>query len=205
MEDIKSLIQIPTLPAPLPAPVPAQTSPVEFTLSDEAFNDAVGTDPNLHLKAKNAHYSSAWIKGPGAVTLLVEAARDLCQVSEMRGEPATEIPFVRILVLPSTRTLLVWPTDDKDLQRIEVTWKEGVAKFLASDELRAAKIPVESGKKVRYNVHVLKQSKVGPALAIDMRVELETKLLPKKKSYSRAKSKKKAAKETPAVQAENEE
>lgn len=185
------------------APVSDVAPATEFTVSDEAFKDAVATDPTLRLKAKNAHYSSAWIKGPGAVTLLVEAGHDLCEVSELRGEPATEIPFVRILVLPSVKTILVWPTHETDLQKVEVTWKDGVAKFLASDELRAAKIPVESGKKVRYNVHVLKQSKVGPALAIDMRDELETKILPKRKSYSRAKRKK--APEAPSAQSESEE
>lgn len=199
----KSLIPMATLPVPKPAPVAAPA--IEFTLSDEAFNDAVATNHALHLKAKNAHYSSGWIKGPGAVTLLVEAGRDLCQVSELRGEPATEIPFVRILVLPGAKTILVWPTHEKDLQKVEVTWKQGVAKFLASDELRAAQIPVESGKKVRYNVHVVTQSKVGPVLAIDMSHELETKLLPKRKSYRKAKSQKKVAQETPSAQAASEE
>jgi hypothetical protein len=165
-------------------------APAEFSIPDEAFAGAVEYDPNVHHKPTTAHYSSAWILGPGTVTLLTEAVRDLLKVSALRGEPATEIAFVRLLALRSVKTLLVWPSNDTDLKAVEVTLDEGTARFVATQVLRSAKIPVESGKRIRYQVHVLKTSKVGPALAIDMRNELDVKVLPKRKSSGKGKSRK---------------
>lgn len=182
--------------------LPKDPHPETFMITDEAFVDAVENDPTVHHKATNAHYSSAWIQGPGAVHLLAEAARDLLAVSALRGEPTTQIAFVRLLALSSAKTLLIWPTDDKDVNGVKVTWKDGTAEFSATNVLRSAKIPVESKKKNRYKVHVVKQSKAGPVLAIDMRFELETKHVPKQRSYSRKKGKKEAS---PSAQAESTE
>jgi hypothetical protein len=176
--------------------------PSEFNIPDDAFDGAVANDPTVHHKAKNAHYSSAWVKGPGSVTLLAEGARDLRQVSELRGEPVTEIAFVRLLVLPSAKTLLVWPSHEKDPLAVQVKWQDGVAKFVASTALRSAKIPVTSGQRNRYTLHVLKESKVGPALAIDMRYELETRILPKPKAKAKAK---KVAPDASAAQSEEKQ
>lgn len=171
----------------------------EFSLPDDAFADAVAHDPTVHHKPKTAHHSCAWVQGPGAVTLLAEARRDLLQVSALRQEPATEIAFVRVLALPSAKTLLVWPTTEKN-GAIEVTWEDGTAHFVASSTLISARMPVESGTRDRYNVHVVKTSKVGPALAIDMRYDLETKLLSKRKPAAKGK----AGGPAPAAEPEDE-
>lgn len=177
-------------------------APGAFTIPSEAFKSVVEYDPTEHHKATNAHFSSGWIQGPGAVTLLAEAGHDLRTVAALRGEPTTEIAFVRLVALTMSQTLLVWPTHDKDVKKVKVNWNDGSPEFNASAILRSAKMPVESKKKHRYNVYVMKETEFGPVLAIDMRFELETKLVPKQKTYSRAKAKKQAA---PSVPPENEE
>jgi hypothetical protein len=174
----------PDLKSPLPEPAKASDT---YSLPDEAFEGAVAHDPTAHLKAKNAHYSSAWIKGPGAVELLAEAGRDLFMVSALRGAIVTEIAFVHLLALPAVRALLLWPSNEKDLEAVQVVWRDGAAFFTASSVLRAAKIPVESGHRNRYQVQVTQSAKSGHALMVDMRYELESKVLPKRNRRAKAK------------------
>jgi hypothetical protein len=161
-------------PAPRPAPLP---EPNTFSLDDSAFEGAVGNDKTAHYRPTTAHLSSSWVRGPGAVTLLVEAGHDLNHVSALRGAPVSQVEFVRVLALPAVKSLLIWPTTEEDLNKIPVTWRNGQAHFNASAVLIRAKIPVESGRKKRFEVHVLKDSKVGPALAIDMRYSLDLRIM----------------------------
>lgn len=153
-----------------------------YSIPDEAFDDAIMANrAGRRPKRGKAHESSAWITGPGSVLLLVEAARDLIEISAARGEPRNRVNYVRFAVLPSIKALVVWPTGDKDPQGEEVTWRDGTAAFLASDLLLDAKLQVESGKSIRFPVRQVSQSKYGPILSIDMRHQLQVKDLAARK------------------------
>lgn len=161
---------------------PNAGEPIRYSIPDEAFDDAILSNrAGRRAKRGRAHHSSAWITGPGSVLLLVEAGRDLIDISTARGEPRNRVDYVNVAVLPSVKTLIVWPTHEKDLQRDEVTWRDGTATFLASDLLLDAKLQVESGKSIRFPVYQVLESKYGPVLAIDMRLELQVKDLARRK------------------------
>lgn len=172
---------VPAAPFIPTASVVPTVQPDEFTIPDEAYADMIVSDPTAHAKSTTAHHSSAWGRGPGAFQLLVEATNDLLDVSALRGKRLSKIEYVRLHILTSIKTVLVVPSTKKDPAALEVAWRKGQAFFNASDDLIRAGIAIESGRKERYRVHVLKESKVGPALAIDMKAIVDVKNFSTKK------------------------
>lgn len=165
---------------------PSHGEPARFSIPDEAFEDAVVADRTARrTKRGKAHHSSAWITGPGSVLLLVEAARDLVEIAAARGEPQNRVEYVKLAFLPSIRSLVIWPAHERDPERDEVTWRDGTASLVASDVLIRAHHQVESGKAVRFPVYQVPESKYGPVLAIEMRVELQVKNLAKRRRKRR--------------------
>lgn len=165
---------------------PSQGEPVRFSIPDEAFEDAVVADRGARpAKRGKALHSCAWITGPGSVQLLVEAGRDLIDIATARGQPQNRVNYVNFTFLPSIRSLVIWPTHEKDLQREEVTWRDGTASFVASEILLKAHYQVDSGKAIRFPVHQVLQSKYGPVLAINMGIKLQVKDLAKRKRQRR--------------------
>lgn len=174
-------------PAPRPTSAPAPSAEL---LDDATWEGSVENDKTAHYRTSSTHTASAWIQGPGAVTLLAEAGRDLNEVSALRGIPVTRVEFVRTRALPAIKSLLIWPTDEADPNKIPVTWRDGHASFNASDVLVRGKIPVESGRKKRFEVSIAKETKVGPALKIDMRYLMDLRIIDKGSSSAKGKGKK---------------
>lgn len=168
-------------------PAPPTEDVETFSLSDDEFEDEIEFDPFEHQKAKKAHPPSAWVQGPGAVTLLAEAARLLVKTTELKGELQEELPHVNVTALRKKRCLVVAPTTAEDLQERGVTWKEGRASFNVSKILTRAGFPVETRYRKRFKVHLVQNSKKGPILVIDMRAALDVKVLPKRKSKAKSK------------------
>lgn len=156
-----------------------------FALSDAEFEGEVEYDPYKHRKARGAHYPSGWVQGPGAVELLVEAARLLVEATELRGHLNEQLTHVHVTALRAKRCLVVAPSSEQNLRAVEVTWKKGVASFNASKVLVEAGFPVDTGYRKRYKVHLLQTSKKGPVLIIDMRQPVAVKVLPKRKRKAR--------------------
>lgn len=176
--------------APAIDPVPRVTpSTHEFVVPDDAFNTAIYSNPNTPAKSVNAHNSSAWIQGPGAIQLLVEASKDLLQVAGLREKKVKQVRFVKLVILEAIKTILVIPAFKKDTHTLEVTWKKGQASFNASDDLINADLQVESGRRERFQVHVVPTTKVGPALAIDMNAIVDVRNVTKRSSAAKGKGK----------------
>lgn len=152
-----------TPPAPKPAPVE-----VDPLLDDSAYEGSVENDKSAHYRAPQAHTSSSWIQGPGATQLLAEASHSLTQVAVLR-DGTEKVEFIRALALPAVKTVLIWPTNEEDLQKIPVAWRDGRASFNLSEVLIRAKMQVETNRRHKYSVRLAKETKVGPALAIEMR------------------------------------
>lgn len=170
---------------PVPTPTPAEVDPLP---DDSAYEGSVENDKSAHYRAPQAHTSSSWIQGPGATTLLAEAGHSLIQVALLRGEPE-KVEFIRALALPVVKTVLIWPTDEEDLQKIPVTWRGGQASFNISEVLIRAKLQVESGRRHRYTVRLAKETKYGPALAIEMRFLEDIRIIQKGGSKDKANGK----------------
>lgn len=162
---------------------------MEFTVPDEAFETAVYSSPTTPAKSTKAHNSSAWIQGPGAIDLLVEASKDLLEVAGLRGKKVSQVPFVKLVILESIKTILVIPMMKKDTQTIEVTWRKGHAHLNASDDLLNTNLQVASGKRERFQVHVVPKTKVGPALAIDMNAKVDVRNIRRRSAAAKGKGK----------------
>jgi alkanesulfonate monooxygenase SsuD/methylene tetrahydromethanopterin reductase-like flavin-dependent oxidoreductase (luciferase family) len=162
-------------------PAPTSEAIETFTLSDEELTDEVEYNPFERRKPKGAHHPSAWIQGPGMVELLAEASRLLITATELKGQLDEQLAFVRVTALRKKRCLVVAPTTEADLKKVPVRWRESKAHFLASAVLLAAGFPVETGYKKRFEVHLIKTSKKGPILVIDLRRDLDVTVLPKRK------------------------
>lgn len=188
-DDVAPALDPIPLPKPAFAPANAAPEPTDELMSDAAYEGAVENDKAAHYRPSYSHISSAWVQSPGAITLLAEASHDLNTVAALRSTPATRVAFVRALALPAIKTLLIWPTDEKDPQKIEVSWRGGHASFSASEVLIRAKIPVESRRRKRFEVRIAKETKVGPALAIDMRYLVDLRVTQKGKSTAKGKGK----------------
>ncbi|HLO02589.1 MAG TPA: hypothetical protein VK191_05740 [Symbiobacteriaceae bacterium] len=174
------------VPSPEPKPVPggesswAAKSGLDLTAED--FEDAIGHDADRVLRAKNAKTASAWVQGPGAVEVLIEAYKLLLGASAAAGLNQKAIHWVIPKALPKAGLLLVAPAKEGMPGAIEATRiKRGPLEFNVSEILRLAEMEVASGYRDLYTVEKVATSPIGPAIAIKLKKPLESRRVGDKK------------------------
>jgi hypothetical protein len=160
----------------------AWASRTGLDITAEDFEDAIGHDADRILRASNAKLPSAWIEGPGAVQLLVEAVKLLLGASAAAKLNQKEVHWVVPKVLPKLKLLLVAPAREGTPGAIEARREgKGPLMFNVSEMLRLAEMEVVSGYRDLFAVEKVATSPIGPAIGIKMGKALDSRVLGGKK------------------------
>ena len=163
---------------------------------------------DVRLPHHAAHQCSIWIHGPGQAEILSEARDALLTVTELQGDPATEISHLRAARVKGQKVMYLIPVRDDDPHAILVgrggdTWTVNLTTFLT-----VARWRVPSGFKIRYAAKLESESPVGPALRVDLSKALERTVDPSSSKNRRRVAKGKVtagSPPTPAVPDEEDE
>lgn len=138
----------------------------------------------------NQEEPGCWWSGPGIFAFFLMVHTALLIVAKQRGWEANRIDFIRVANMEGDPRIWIWPTDEKDPDRIQLNRYGGRLSANLSTIMINWKLALPSGQRNRYDVRFDEtgESPVGPALYINKEKVLETKWTKKKK-------------ETPAEQA----
>jgi hypothetical protein len=125
---------------------------------------------------------TGWLHSPARLQLLTVAARNLVSVARDRGMDVGEVLYARAARLEGQHATYVYPTDDQDPDRLEVTKQDSGVWINLRTLLAPADLLVAPGTSVRYDITVAgAESPVGPALVFDRSVEKARKITVTKK------------------------
>lgn len=151
----------------------------------------------------NQEEPGTWWKGPGWFLFFVAVHAALIAVAKQRGWEAGKIEYIRVGNVEGDPRIWIWPTDEKDPNRIRLRrYKSRFSANLSTVMIKWG-MALPSGQKSRYDVRpdVNNESPVGPALYINKDKPLETKWEKvEKESRSRSKSQTPAQEAAPANQ-----
>lgn len=134
---------------------------------------------------------TGWLHSPARLQLLTVAARNLVSIARERGMDVGEVLYARAARLEGQHEIYVYPTDEKDPDRLEVTKQKGNLWINLRTLLAPPDLLFAPGISVRYDIAVAgPESPVGRSLVFDRSVEKARKITVKKKTTgSKAKSK----------------
>ena len=138
---------------------------------------------------RNQYTNGGWLHSPAQLELFARSIKFLIKLNRARGIDANWVPYVRAARLKGEDIVYVWPTDEKDEDKIEVRPRSAHAWINIRSLLEPSFHTVEQGYRVRYEIVADDKSPVGPALKFDLSKPLERKRQPPSKQGKSGKAK----------------
>jgi hypothetical protein len=158
----------------------------------------IENSPDVELTSRNQHGQEFWLHSPANMELFAVTYRRLLDVAKLRKLDTREIAYIRAARVSGTDLTFVYPTTDKDPNRIPLTKYSAHYWGNLRTLLEPAGRLVEVGYRKRYAMELIPDSPVGPALVFDFDRPLESRQEPKAKKGS---GKKAGAAKQPAAAA----
>lgn len=137
---------------------------------------------------RGQYKSECWVHAPFTVDLKAAAVKRLVKVSTLRGGMNMVPEKVHVVLDTETNHLYIYPTAKDDHGGIDLKPNSSSRTFNIREMMYEYNLLIEPGHKVRYAVEYAgADSPVGPALVIDLSLELEKARLPEKKRKSKSK------------------
>lgn len=158
--------------------------------------DLVYNRKQADLKNKNQYANGGWLHSPAMLQLFSRSLKYLIELNRKRGVDSMWVPYVRAARPRNQDIVYIYPTDERDEDKLEVKKRDSHAFINVRSLLEESHHTVEWGYRVRFEiVPAGEDSPVGPALMFDLSKPVERKQQPP--SVLKPKRKPKAKKQPP--------
>lgn len=131
------------------------------------------------LVNRNQYANGGWLHSPANLALFSRSISYLKQLNKARQIDSNWVPYVRAAREKDATIVYIWPTDEKDPDKIEVKKRGSQARINIRSLLEPTHHTVDLGYRVRYEiVPAGEDSPVGPALMFDLAHPLERRQQP---------------------------
>lgn len=121
-----------------------------------------------------------WLHSPAQLSAYIATLKALIIVAAMRGFTWNDVKFVRVSNVEGEKRVFIYPTDETDPSRLELTRYKSRLYVNMSAPLTKWKLALPTGERRRYDLPIDPKSPVGPALVIHLDKPLEVKFDKKK-------------------------